>query len=180
MSNFLFLFFLLVGFVRSRNHESLKLVPQRGRRVQDTIHHGEHGLIVLLYQPVLDLIEARQLDLQRINIIDRGLVVGSGVGWNYHYILSFGSAVILEVVRRRDRRHYPSIQVLDIGAAPPQTLGTRPINEASRDAALQKEEKNCAELLPKRPPLLRLAVAHLGKPRLVLYQRGFLGQSLRT
>ena len=57
---------LLPGFVRLRDHQPLKLVPQRGRRVQDTIHHCEHGLIVLLYQLVLDLIEPRQLDLEEI------------------------------------------------------------------------------------------------------------------
>lgn len=107
--------------------------------------------------------------------------------WNY--ILSLCSAVILEVVGRRDRSHYPSIQVLDFGAAPPQTLGTRPINEASRDAALQKEEENGAEPLPERPSLLGLAIAHLRKRTKHGFTTGFAsyplpslsrGQSLRT
>lgn len=79
----------------------------------------------------------------------------------WSYILSFRSAVILEVVGRWDRSHYPSIQVLDFGAAPPQTLGTRPIDEASRDAALEKEEEDGAESLPECPSLLGLAIAHL-------------------
>lgn len=77
------------------------------------------------------------------------------------YILSFRSAVILEVVGGRDRSHYPSIQVLDFGAAPPQTLGAGPVDEAGRYAALEEEEEDGAESLPERPPLLGLAIAHL-------------------
>ena len=40
-----------------------------------------------------------------------------------------------------DRSHYPAIQVLNIGAASPQTLVIRPAKETSDNAALQEEEQ---------------------------------------